>query len=119
MTALRFALIVACGLPAAAWADGPGSPPAAPPAKSDASPNPESAAASDIAAALAAAVPKYKPPPAAAGKAAPATGVIRMPTFLVREPKLPTPEEVLSRKGVVRPSRPRLALRKEDSSSIP
>ncbi len=64
-----------------------------------------------VAALFAAATPRYSAPPAAEngltvrtadGPDQPANGIVRLPDFLVREAKLPTPEEVRSRKELER-----------------
>jgi rhomboid family GlyGly-CTERM serine protease len=94
-------------LPAGARADGGAAAALTPPPKADAppvtqTPPPSERAVSPyIAAELATTIPKYEPPPpVAAASAAPDPNVLRMSAYLVREPKLPTPEEVLTQKGI-------------------
>jgi hypothetical protein len=94
--------LIACALPLAAWADGPAPAPApAVPAPATQPAPPPRLVSSHIAAELAATAPTYQPPPAtAADQTAPDPASVRMPAYLVREPKLPTAAEVLTRKGL-------------------
>jgi hypothetical protein len=94
-------------LPAGARADDAAATLPTPPPKADPPPAAAAEPPSDrpvsphIAAELASTIPKYEPPPsAAAASAAPDPNILRMPPYLVREPKLPTPAEVLTPKGI-------------------
>jgi hypothetical protein len=99
---LRFALLLVGALPAATWADGPAPAVAPAPAPKSAPMAPSDRPVSqDIAAALAATIPKFQPaPPLPAADAPVDADVVRMPAYLVREPKLPKPSDVLTQKGV-------------------
>jgi hypothetical protein len=99
------ALAAACSAPARAAEGIPtGAPPPAaaplPAAATAAPPGPERLVSPEVAAELAAAIPPYNPPrPGAAAPAADSPAVVRMPAYLVRSPKLPTPDEVLTPEG--------------------
>jgi rhomboid family GlyGly-CTERM serine protease len=87
-------------LPAGARADGPAAAPAPPPVAHAERPS-DRPVSPYIAAELATTIPKYEPPPpVAAASPAPDPNALRMPPYLVRAPKLPTPEEVLTTKGL-------------------
>ena len=75
-------------------------------ANTPAAPRRERAVSPRVAALLAASMPKYDGPKPGEAKLAtgardkPANGIVRLPDYIVREPRLPTPEQVMTQKAV-------------------